>query len=226
LRQEDELDLETASRHRSMQGAATATAKQRPPRTLPTILSLSHFPCSSHRPVPTPPLPPPHHLLPTSLRSCSALDWRALVDFGTRRWTGRSPSRSLDLPRSATTSSGAGHLPWESRFGQTFGLTVVLCSLLPSSPLRSNEHRNFKLEKVTPYNHNTSSFTFTLPEGTSSGLTVASALVVKSATEGEALGKNGKPAIKPYTPVTAPDVEGKLVRRVAWLSPLWREGGS
>jgi cytochrome-b5 reductase len=71
-------------------------------------------------------------------------------------------------------------------------------------------YSNFKLEKITPYNYNTSSFTFALPEGTSSGLTVASALVVKSATEGQALDKKGKPAIKPYTPVTAPDVEGKL----------------
>lgn len=40
----------------------------------------------------------------------------------------------------------------------------------------------------------------------------ASALVVKSATAGLALGKNGKPAIRPYTPTTSPAVEGKLVR--------------
>lgn len=56
--------------------------------------------------------------------------------------------------------------------------------------------RENRLAEIIPYNHNTSRFVFDLPEGTHSGLTVASALVVKSATEGEALGKNGKPAIR------------------------------
>ena len=88
-----------------------------------------------------------------------------------------------------------------------------------------------RLASIEKYNHNTSTFvrsvglcaagwswfsgktrlveanrrrglqTFDLPEGTTSGMTVASAVVLKSATEGQALGKNGKPAIKPYTPV-------------------------
>ncbi|GAA5859346.1 hypothetical protein JCM1840_004573 [Sporobolomyces johnsonii] len=78
------------------------------------------------------------------------------------------------------------------------------------SALSPEEFRTFKLAEVHPYNHNTSRFVFDLPEGTSSGLTVASALVVKATKEGEAVGKNGKPVIRPYTPTTAPDVEGKL----------------
>lgn len=45
-------------------------------------------------------------------------------------------------------------------------------------------------------NHNTSTFTFALPEGTQTGLTVASALVTKAVKEGEALGKNGKPVVR------------------------------
>lgn len=60
------------------------------------------------------------------------------------------------------------------------------------------------------YNHNTSRFVFELPEGTNSGLVITSALVTKSATDGQALAKNGKPAIRPYTPVTSPSTEGKL----------------
>lgn len=56
----------------------------------------------------------------------------------------------------------------------------------------------------------TSRFVFALPEGTSSGLTVASALVCKAAKEGEGLNDKGKPIIRPYTPVTAPDVTDKL----------------
>lgn len=33
---------------------------------------------------------------------------------------------------------------------------------------------------------------------------------MKSATEGLALAKNGKPAIRPYTPTTVPGAEGQL----------------
>lgn len=49
-----------------------------------------------------------------------------------------------------------------------------------------------------------------MPEGTSADLPVASCIVVKSATEGQALTDKGKPAIRPYTPVTAPGTEGQL----------------
>jgi hypothetical protein len=78
--------------------------------------------------------------------------------------------------------------------------------------LVAEEFRSLKLESIIPYNHNTSTFTFTLPPGTNSGMITASALVVKSATEGLALAKNGKPAVRPYTPTTSPTVEGKIVR--------------
>ncbi|BGP57293.1 hypothetical protein JCM8202_002870 [Rhodotorula sphaerocarpa] len=82
----------------------------------------------------------------------------------------------------------------------------------PAGPaaLSSDEFRPLTISEILPYNHNTSRFVFDLPEGTSSGLTVASALVVKAAKEGECLNDQGKPVIRPYTPVTAPDVEGKL----------------
>ncbi|BGP18733.1 hypothetical protein JCM10213_009212 [Rhodosporidiobolus nylandii] len=78
------------------------------------------------------------------------------------------------------------------------------------SALSPDEFRSFPIEDIIPYNHNTSRFVFTLPEGTSSGLTVASALICKAAKEGEGLNDKGKPVIRPYTPTTAPDVEGKL----------------
>ncbi|GAA6064251.1 hypothetical protein JCM10212_006003 [Sporobolomyces blumeae] len=79
-----------------------------------------------------------------------------------------------------------------------------------ASALNPDEFRSFKLADVIPYNHNSSRFVFDLPDGTDSGLHVASALVVKAAKDGEALGKNGKPVVRPYTPVTAPNTEGKL----------------
>lgn len=70
-----------------------------------------------------------------------------------------------------------------------------------SEPL-SSEWRNFKLQKVIPYNHNTSTFVFELPKNVPSGLTVASALVTKSfARDGEmaCVDEKGKPVIRPYT---------------------------
>ncbi|GAA5858973.1 hypothetical protein JCM8547_007182 [Rhodosporidiobolus lusitaniae] len=78
------------------------------------------------------------------------------------------------------------------------------------SALSPDEFRAFPIEKIEKYNHNSSIFTFTLPDGTSSGLTVASALVCKAAEEGACLNDKGKPVIRPYTPTTAPNVEGKL----------------
>ncbi|GAA99887.1 uncharacterized protein L969DRAFT_95304 [Mixia osmundae IAM 14324] len=76
--------------------------------------------------------------------------------------------------------------------------------------LNKDEWRDFEVAKVAPYNHNTSVFTFKLPEGTDSGLTVASALLTKSADEGKGLDKNGKPAVRPYTPTTAPGTQGEI----------------
>lgn len=73
--------------------------------------------------------------------------------------------------------------------------------------LNAKEFRTFKLIKKEDYNHNTALFTFELPEGKESGLTVASALLTRSGeTEGDAalLDDKGKPVIRPYTVRPAP----------------------
>jgi cytochrome-b5 reductase len=63
-------------------------------------------------------------------------------------------------------------------------------------PALDGEWRDFKVVKVAKLNHNVSSVTFSLPEGTTElGLPVASCLVTKFTKEGE------KPVIRPYTPV-------------------------
>lgn len=62
---------------------------------------------------------------------------------------------------------------------------------------------------MQPYNHNTAKFIFELPEGQDSGLTVASAMLLKPAKEGEGLDAKGKPAIRPYTPVSMPSEKGQ-----------------
>ncbi|KAK0530677.1 NADH-cytochrome b5 reductase [Tilletia horrida] len=68
---------------------------------------------------------------------------------------------------------------------------------------------DFVLKEVKPYNHDSSTFVFELPEGKSSGLTTCSAVVVKAAGEGLKDDK-GKPIIRPYTPTTSPETEGHM----------------
>lgn len=103
-----------------------------------------------------------------------------------------------------------------------------------SSALSPKEWRDFKLKQVIPYNHNTSTFVFELPEGTDSGLHVASCLVTRStAREGPSVCNDdkGKPVIRPYTPITPPKqkdtlhlmvkkyAEGKMTNHIFSLKP-------
>lgn len=69
---------------------------------------------------------------------------------------------------------------------------------------------NFKLKEIQPYNHNTSRFIFEIPAELDSGLTVASAVLLKPVKEGLGLDAKGKPAIRPYTPVSTPDTKGRI----------------
>jgi hypothetical protein len=79
------------------------------------------------------------------------------------------------------------------------------------SPLDPQNFKDFKLKKVIPYNHNTDHYVFELPDNEASLIPVASCLVVKSSDPEALKDKNGKPVIRPYTPVSAPDHPGELV---------------
>ncbi|KAG6830090.1 hypothetical protein H0H92_002262 [Tricholoma furcatifolium] len=79
------------------------------------------------------------------------------------------------------------------------------------SPFDPQNFVDFKLKKVIPYNHNTSSFVFEIPNNEASLLPVSSCLVVK-ASDPEALkDAKGKPVIRPYTPISSPDQKGEFV---------------
>lgn len=83
-------------------------------------------------------------------------------------------------------------------------------SLLPkTSALSKDEFREFTLQSIKKYNHDSSTFSFKLPDGQVSGLNVASAVVCKGAGEG-VKDKDGKLVVRPYTPVTAPEQEGRI----------------
>jgi len=77
------------------------------------------------------------------------------------------------------------------------------------SPFDPKNFIDFKLKKVLPYNHNTSTFVFELPNNDASLITVASFLLVKASNEG-LLDGNGKPIVRPYTPVSSADTPGEL----------------
>lgn len=97
------------------------------------------------------------------------------------------------------------------------------------SPLDPQNFIDFKLKKVLPYNHNSStyskssffftilflilkaclSFVFELPNNDASLIPVASFLLVKASNEA-LLDPKGKPIIRPYTPVSPPDAPGEL----------------
>ncbi|KAH9820693.1 hypothetical protein DFH28DRAFT_632370 [Melampsora americana] len=96
--------------------------------------------------------------------------------------------------------------------------------------LSPEEWRDFKLQKVIPYNHNTSTFVFELPKNVPSGLTIASALITKSVAKDGILActdDKGKLVIRPYTPTTPPDQHDTLHclyissnLQVYWAEPI------
>ncbi|KAF8610543.1 NADH-cytochrome b5 reductase [Ceratobasidium sp. AG-I] len=71
--------------------------------------------------------------------------------------------------------------------------------------LDAGEFRDFPLKEVVRYNHNTAKFVFELPAGSASLLPVASAIYVKGPDDND-----GKPVMRPYTPISAPHTPGEL----------------
>jgi len=70
---------------------------------------------------------------------------------------------------------------------------------------------DFKLKKIVPYNHNTAKFIFELPNNEASLLPVTSCLAVKSSDPEALKDANGKPIIRPYTPISPSDAKGELI---------------
>ncbi|CAH7685927.1 hypothetical protein BY996DRAFT_7217795 [Phakopsora pachyrhizi] len=144
------------------------------------------------------------------LRLHSPSVFHALRSYSTAAQPSASSGVKWILAGSA--AAGIGYWAFNSQEASK-GKNLSKSSSVRTSALSPDEWRNFKLKEVIPYNHNTSTFVFELPKGSDSGLTVASALVTKSAaSEGDLSCKedNGKPAIRPYTPITPPDQQDSL----------------
>ena len=83
------------------------------------------------------------------------------------------------------------------------------------SALDPERFLDLKLKSIEPYNHNTSRFTFELPDG-GAALSPITSLVVVRASEGTQqhgapVDKKGNLAVRAYTPISSPDQEGELV---------------
>ncbi|KAJ6520194.1 cytochrome-b5 reductase [Mycena sanguinolenta] len=122
-----------------------------------------------------------------------------------RQYATEAPKKKSNLVPMTLAVSGLGGLAYYTYATRSGAVSVAL-----PSALNPEEFVSFTLKKVVPYNHNSSTFIFDLPPKTSSKLPVASCVVVQAA-EPEALqDKNGKPVIRPYTPISAADNTGEL----------------
>lgn len=102
-------------------------------------------------------------------------------------------------------SPAAPKVPLKSALDKDNFVEFPLKKVRSQSASRRVPHREIIIQ-VTPYNHNTAIFHFELPEGTATLLPVASCLVVKS----DKLTKDGKPVIRPYTPIGPSEQPGEL----------------
>lgn len=123
--------------------------------------------------------------------------------------TPSSSSSNLPLILALGGLGGLGAWYYSGGFGDSPSSSSK--SLIPkTSALSKDEFREFTLASIKKYNHDSSTFTFKLPEGNVSGLNVASAVVCKGAGEEGLKDKDGKLVIRPYTPISAPDQVGTI----------------
>jgi len=132
-----------------------------------------------------------------------------------RRYTTAPPpaqkSSNLPLLLGGAGVAGLAAYVYLERSGPK-DLKTVAKKVQEKSPLDPDNFVDFTLKKVEPYNHNTAKYIFNLPNNEASLLPVASCVVVKSASDSAnpLMGKNDKPIIRPYTPVSPSDQEGEL----------------
>ncbi|KAM5538423.1 hypothetical protein V8D89_008025 [Ganoderma adspersum] len=118
------------------------------------------------------------------------------------------PSKSSKLP---LWLAGTG-LALGTYLYSTTTAAPVKPKISDKSPLDPQNFVDFKLKKVEEYNYNTAKYIFELPPDTASLLPIASCVVVKSASDASSplLDSNGKPVIRPYTPISPSDLPGEL----------------
>ncbi|KIM70042.1 hypothetical protein SCLCIDRAFT_1207315 [Scleroderma citrinum Foug A] len=132
-----------------------------------------------------------------------AANWARSAAITTRLYSTEVGAKRSNLPLYLV---GAG-LAAAGAYGYATSVTQEKPKKLLTSALDPKNFVDIKLKRVEPYNNNTSTFVFELPEGQASLLPIASCVLLKSDNLKDA---NGKPIIRPYTPISPSDVEGEL----------------
>ncbi|KAF8581700.1 cytochrome-b5 reductase [Ramaria rubella] len=130
-----------------------------------------------------------------------------------QRYSTQSVTEKSKLPLFFAGAAAAGAAGYYYNFhvrDSGAGAQTAVKAKQEKSLLDPEQFLNFKLKKVVPYNHNSSTFIFDLPEGQSSMLPVASCVVVKASDPETLKDTTGKPIIRPYTPISHPDLPGEL----------------
>lgn len=79
------------------------------------------------------------------------------------------------------------------------------------SPLDPKNFVSFKIKKVEPYNHNTAKFVLELPDNQASLMPVTSCVYLRAANPDDLKDQDGKPVMRPYTPISTSDAKGEFV---------------
>ncbi|KAL3691535.1 hypothetical protein R1sor_005186 [Riccia sorocarpa] len=109
----------------------------------------------------------------------------------------------------AAITACVGAAAFFTAWGPGFSSQPVVLEEAPKGALDPNNWIHLKVEQVEQLTHNTKKFRFVFDDPDAvSGLKVASCLLTRARIGNE--GKDGKPnyLIRPYTPVTSPDVRG------------------
>jgi len=88
--------------------------------------------------------------------------------------------------------------------------SVQAVKLKETSPLDPSNFVDFELKRVDHYNHNTAKFVFKLNDDEASLLPLTSCVIIKSSDPEGLKDANGKPVIRPYTPISRSDTPGEL----------------
>ncbi|KAJ8515439.1 hypothetical protein ONZ45_g7137 [Pleurotus djamor] len=129
------------------------------------------------------------------------------VASGARRYaTSAAPKKQSNLPFYLL---GAGAAAAGGYYYLSFAEKQAVVKQ-ETSPLDPENFKDFKLKRIESYNDNTAKFVFELPNNEASLLPIASCLVVKSSDPNALVNDKGKPIIRPYTPISPPDLKGEL----------------
>ncbi|WFD35810.1 cytochrome-b5 reductase [Malassezia cuniculi] len=127
----------------------------------------------------------------------------------TRMYSSAAPKANSNTGLYFSLAGVAGIASWFALGGFNGDLRSKLAEIRADSgetALNKDEWRSFKIKEIRPYNHDSSIYVFETPAGTASGIVNTSALLMT----GDVKDENGKPVVRPYTPIEPTDTKGHI----------------